>query len=101
MKVPRVLKVFVGSPDDVAEERNGLAKLLADINDVLAYLTPEKGPSSARARTLRRAGSPKTPSGFTEDSLKELGQRLRPVFQSKDAEQAPVGGYVESGGLLT
>jgi hypothetical protein len=43
MSVPRILKVFVASPDDVAEERNTLAKLLADINDVLAYLTPEKG----------------------------------------------------------
>lgn len=43
MRVPRILKVFVASPDDVAEERNTLAKLLADINDVLAYLTPEKG----------------------------------------------------------
>jgi hypothetical protein len=43
MSAPRVLKVFVASPDDVAEERNVLAKLLADINDVLAYLTPEKG----------------------------------------------------------
>jgi len=43
MSAPRVLKVFVASPDDVAEERNTLAKLLADINDVLAYLTPEKG----------------------------------------------------------
>ena len=39
----RVLKVFVASPDDVTEERNALAKLLTDINDVLAYLTPEKG----------------------------------------------------------
>jgi hypothetical protein len=43
MSVPRVLKVFVASPDDVAQERDALAKLLADINDVLAYLTPEKG----------------------------------------------------------
>jgi len=43
MSALRVLKVFVASPDDVAEERNTLAKLLADINDVLAYLTPEKG----------------------------------------------------------
>ena len=42
MSAPRVLKVFVASPDDVAEERNALAKLLADINDVLAYLAPEK-----------------------------------------------------------
>ena len=37
-----MLRVFVASPDDVAEERNTLAKLLADINDVLAYLAPEK-----------------------------------------------------------
>lgn len=43
MSAFRVLKVFVASPDDVTEERNALAKLLADINDVLAYLTPEKG----------------------------------------------------------
>jgi hypothetical protein len=43
MREPRLLKVFVASPDDVAEERNALAKLLADINDVLAFLTPEKG----------------------------------------------------------
>ena len=43
MSAPRVLKVFVASPDDVTEERSALAKLLADINDVLAYLTPEKG----------------------------------------------------------
>src|SRR5215813_1753950 len=42
MSEPRTLKVFVASPDDVAEERNTLAKLLADINDVLAYLAPEK-----------------------------------------------------------
>jgi hypothetical protein len=42
MSEPRVLRVFVASPDDVAEERNALAKLLADINDVLAYLAPEK-----------------------------------------------------------
>jgi hypothetical protein len=42
MSEPRVLSVFVASPDDVAEERNTLAKLLADINDVLAYLAPEK-----------------------------------------------------------
>ena len=41
MSTPQVLKVFVASPDDVAQERNALAKLLADINDVLAYLTPE------------------------------------------------------------
>jgi len=42
MSEPCVLRVFVASPDDVAEERNTLAKLLADINDVLTYLAPEK-----------------------------------------------------------
>jgi len=43
MSEPRVLRVFVASPDDVAQERDTLAKLLADINDVLVYLAPEKG----------------------------------------------------------
>ena len=38
----RVLKVFVASPSDVIEERNALAKLIGDINDVLVYLAPEK-----------------------------------------------------------
>ena len=42
MGEPRLLSVFVASPDDVAEERNALGKLLADINDVLTYLVPEK-----------------------------------------------------------
>jgi hypothetical protein len=36
MSEPRVLRVFVASPSDVAGERDTLAKLLADINDVLA-----------------------------------------------------------------
>src|SRR5215469_14970633 len=42
MDEPRVLRVFVASPNDVAEERETLAKLLAEINDVLAYLAPEE-----------------------------------------------------------
>jgi hypothetical protein len=42
MKSPRILKVFVASPNDVIEERNALAKLIGDINDVLVYLAPEK-----------------------------------------------------------
>lgn len=42
MTQPRTIKVFVASPSDVVEERNALAKLIADINDVLAYLAPEK-----------------------------------------------------------
>jgi hypothetical protein len=42
MTQPRTIKVFVASPSDVVEERNALAKLIADTNDVLAYLAPEK-----------------------------------------------------------
>lgn len=42
MSEPRIVKVFVASPNDVNEERETLAKLLGDINDVLAYLAPEK-----------------------------------------------------------
>jgi hypothetical protein len=42
MSEPRTLKVFVASPSDVVDERNALAKLIGDINDVLAYLVPEK-----------------------------------------------------------
>lgn len=42
MPQPRTIKVFVASPSDVVEERNALAKLIADTNDVLAYLAPEK-----------------------------------------------------------
>jgi len=43
MASTRILKVFVASPGDVVDERNALAKLIGDINDVLAYLAPEKG----------------------------------------------------------
>ena len=39
---PRILKVFVASPGDVSEEREALARLIRDINDVLTFLTPEK-----------------------------------------------------------
>ena len=42
MSERRVLRVFVASPNDVPEERDTLAKLLTDINDVLAYLAPER-----------------------------------------------------------
>lgn len=40
---PRVLKVFLASPNDVVEEREALARLVRDINDVLAFLAPERG----------------------------------------------------------
>lgn len=39
---PRTLKVFLASPGDVQEERSALARLVRDINDVLAFLAPEK-----------------------------------------------------------
>lgn len=42
MLQPGKIKVFIASPSDVTEERNALAKLIADINDVLAFLAPEK-----------------------------------------------------------
>jgi len=39
---PRVLNVFLASPSDVVEERQALARLVRDINDVLAFLAPER-----------------------------------------------------------
>ncbi len=42
MPEPRTLKVFLASPSDVREERTALARLVRDINDVLAFLAPEK-----------------------------------------------------------
>lgn len=39
---PRTIRVFLSSPSDVLEERQALAHLIAEINDVLAYLAPEK-----------------------------------------------------------
>jgi hypothetical protein len=39
---PRTLKVLLASPNDVPEERNAFARLIRDINDVLAFLASEK-----------------------------------------------------------
>src|SRR5215472_6458102 len=41
-RAPRTLKIFLSSPSDVTEERDALAQLVKDINDVLAFLAPEK-----------------------------------------------------------
>jgi hypothetical protein len=38
---PRALRVFLASAGDLTEERDALARLVRDINDVLAYLAPE------------------------------------------------------------
>jgi hypothetical protein len=39
---PRLVKVFLASPDDVSEERDALTRLVRDINDVLTFLAPDK-----------------------------------------------------------
>jgi hypothetical protein len=38
-----LVKIFLSSPSDVVEERRKMAELTAEINDVLAYLAPERG----------------------------------------------------------
>jgi hypothetical protein len=38
----RTLKVFLASPSDVVAEREALARLVRDINEVLAFLAPER-----------------------------------------------------------
>jgi len=39
---PRTIKIFLASPSDVVEERDALSRVVREINDVLAYLAPEK-----------------------------------------------------------
>jgi hypothetical protein len=41
-QIPRILRVFVASPNDLAEERIALRRLIRDINDVLTYLDPAR-----------------------------------------------------------
>jgi len=38
----RTLKVFLASPSDVTAEREALSRLVRDINEVLAFLAPER-----------------------------------------------------------
>jgi len=38
----RTLKVFLASPNDVIAERESLARLVRDINEILAFLAPER-----------------------------------------------------------
>lgn len=37
------IRIFLSSPNDVAAEREKMADLVAEINDVLTYLAPERG----------------------------------------------------------
>ena len=38
----RTVRVFVGSPSDVSEERDALAKLIAELNLTISFVAPEK-----------------------------------------------------------
>lgn len=42
-KGARVIRVFLASPSDVTQEREALAKLVRDVNDVLAFLANDQG----------------------------------------------------------
>jgi hypothetical protein len=46
----RVIKIFLASPSDVETERDALSSLIREINDVLAFLVPER---SLRLELLR------------------------------------------------
>lgn len=39
---PRVIRIFMASPSDVKEERETLASLISEVNDVLAFLAPKQ-----------------------------------------------------------
>ncbi|NZD66192.1 hypothetical protein HX900_34665 [Rhizobium sp. WYCCWR 11290] len=38
----RIISIFLSSPSDVAEERHALSSLISEINDVVAFLAPER-----------------------------------------------------------
>ncbi|MGO6679598.1 hypothetical protein [Rhizobium leguminosarum] len=38
----RIISIFLSTPSDVAEERNALSSLISEINDVVAFLAPER-----------------------------------------------------------
>jgi hypothetical protein len=40
--VPREIRIFLSTPSDIVEERRALAALVAEINDVVAFLAPER-----------------------------------------------------------
>src|SRR4029450_12385932 len=40
--MPREIRIFLSTPSDVVEERRALAALVEEINDVVAFLAPER-----------------------------------------------------------
>lgn len=40
--MPREIRIFLSTPSDIVEERRALAALVAEINDVVAFLAPER-----------------------------------------------------------
>jgi hypothetical protein len=40
--VPREIRIFLSTPSDIVEERRALAALVAEINDVVVFLAPER-----------------------------------------------------------
>jgi hypothetical protein len=42
MMAVNLIKILLSSPSDIVVERQKMAELVAKINDVLAYLVPEK-----------------------------------------------------------
>jgi hypothetical protein len=51
----RIIRVFVASPSDVRAERDALAKLVRDVNDVLAFLANDQGLSLELVRSETHA----------------------------------------------
>ena len=68
-----LIKIFLSSPNDVPEERLRMAQLAAEINDVLAYLVPERG---LKLELLRYEDDAYPDYGRPQDVVNRLG----PVF---------------------
>ncbi len=39
---PKTIRIFLASPSDVEEERDALSAFIQEINDVLAFLVPDR-----------------------------------------------------------